>query len=218
VSSGELNGAAGPYGGGDQGRERLLAAMEVEAGERGYRRCSAEGVARRAGLGPARFADEFDSLEECFLAAWDRVYERFVARCIAAYQRPGSWRDRLRAAAEEFCSFVEEDPGAARVLLVELLEAGPRARARRDLGVRSFASLFDAGRAELEDPGSLPYEVAQGIAGSIFVTLRAQLIKGSGSPRDLMDELMCIAVMPYLGVDAAMGELEEEAGGESRAA
>jgi AcrR family transcriptional regulator len=207
--------------GGESVRERLVAAMTLEAGERGYRVSSVEGVAERAGATREQFAAEFASKEECFLVAWDVVNERFVGRCIAAYERPERWRDRLRAAAEEFLAFVEEDPLGAKVLLVELLEAGPRGRARRDLAVRSFATLFDAGRGELADPDSLPYEVALGIAGSIFVTLRGQLIEGRAAPEELMRELMCMAVMPYLGVEAAMRELDGDmqgGGPEARAA
>jgi AcrR family transcriptional regulator len=189
--------------------------MTVEAGERGYRDSTVEQVIARAGATPEQFAAEFSSKEQCFLAAWDAVNERFVARCIGAYSRPARWREKLRAAAEEFLAFVEAEPLESRVLLVELLEAGSRGRARRDLSVRSFATLFDAGRSELADPDSLPYEVALGIAGSIFVTLRAQLVEGEAAPEELMRELMCMAVMPYLGVEAAMRELD---GAEGRAA
>jgi AcrR family transcriptional regulator len=190
-------------------RERLIAAMVAVAGERGYRQASVERVCGQADLGRDQFAAEFSSREECFLEAWDEVYGRFVARCMAAYERPGSWRERLRAAAEQFRAFVSEEPAASRVLLVELLEAGPRGLARRDLAVRSFASLFDAGRAERAAPDDLPYEVALAVSGAIFVTLRKQLAERSGSPETLMRELMCMAVMPYLGVEAAMRELAE---------
>jgi AcrR family transcriptional regulator len=191
-------------------RERLVAAMTAEAGERGYRACGIEGVMQRAGASREQFAAEFGSKEECFLAAWDSVNERFLRRCAGAYARPGRWRDRLRAAAEEFLRSVGESPGECRVLLVELLEAGPRGRARRDLSVRAFASMFDAGRGELADPDSLPYEVALGISGAIFLTLRSQLIEGEAAPEALMRELMCMAVLPYLGVEAAIRELGEE--------
>jgi AcrR family transcriptional regulator len=191
-------------------RERLIAAMTAEAGERGYRACGIDRVIARAGTSREQFAAEFGSKEECFLAAWDAVHERFVGRCSGAYARPGRWRDRLRAAAEEFLRFVRESPIECRVLLVELLEAGPRGRARRDLSVRAFASMFDAGRGELADPDSLPYEVALGISGAIFLTLRSQLIEAEAAPEALMRQLMCMAVLPYLGVEAAMGELAPE--------
>jgi AcrR family transcriptional regulator len=190
-------------------RDRLVGAMTVEAGERGYRNCQIEEVARGAGVGVEDFAAEFASKEECFLAAWDSVNERFMRRCMQAYGRPERWRDKVRAAAEEFLAFVEDEPLESRVLIVELLEVGPRGRARRDLSVRASAALFDAGRAELADPDSIPYEVALAISGSIFVTLRSELIDGDRPPPELMRELMCMAVMPYLGVEAAMRELGE---------
>jgi AcrR family transcriptional regulator len=195
--------------GGEGVREQLVWAMVGVAGAHGYREATVERVCARARVPREEFAAEFGSREDCLLAAWDAVYEGFVASCMAAYERPGPWRERLRSAAEEFLAFVEEDPLAARLLLVELLEAGPRGRARRDLAVRSFATLFDAGRAELADPESLSYDVALAISGSIFVTLRRHLAEGSGEPAQLMRELMCVAVMPYLGTEAAMRELEE---------
>jgi AcrR family transcriptional regulator len=195
---------------GESVRERLLAAMVAEAGERGYRRSEVERVIARAGASREQFAAQFDSKEDCFLAAWDAVNERFMRRCMDAYGRPQCWRDKVRAAAEEFLAFVEEEPLESRVLIVELLEAGPRGRARRDLSVRASAALFDAGRAELADRDSVPYEVALGISGAIFVTLRSQLIEGELAPEELMRQLMCMAVMPYLGVEAAMRELGDE--------
>lgn len=211
-----MTGQAESLDGGQPGdepvRERLIAAMIAEVGECGYRSTTVERICARAGARREEFAAEFASKEDCLLAAWDEAYGEAVARCTAAYGQPERWRDQLLAAAEEMLALVRENPAAFRVLVVEVLEAGAGGRARRDLAIRSFASLVDAGRQELSDPESLPYEVAVGVTGSIFLTMRRGLLEEGHSPDQLMRELMCMAVMPYLGVEAAMRELGESTG------
>jgi AcrR family transcriptional regulator len=189
-------------------RERILRALGEQAGSKGLRAVELEGLLEAARVSRAEFDEHFRGLDDCFLAAWDLINEEFLGRCMAAYAGPTAWRDKVRAAAEELLAFANEDLPRARVLIVELLNAGPKAVARRELDIRAVTAIIDAGRSELEDPESVPHMVANTIAGSIYQTLYSVLASGEAfSTEALMEELMYVAVMPYLGVDAALREL-----------
>src|SRR5262249_9382506 len=141
--------------------------------------------------------------------AWDRANQVLVDRCVRAYTRPAHWQDKLRAAAAELLEFLEQEPAASRVLIVELLNAGPKGRARRDMTIRLLASLVDPASDDLAAPESLSRDVAVGVAGSVFITLRSKMLRRPPmAPAEMIPQLMCMALMPYVGVDAALRELD----------
>jgi AcrR family transcriptional regulator len=188
-------------------RAALLTAMLAEAKDGGYAHASFERVAERAAVDLNEARRIFPAKEDCFLEAWDRVNAELMRRCAEAYLREGDWTSRLRAAAREFMGFVAEDQGRARVLIVDLIAAGPKGLARRDMNKRAFSKLIDAGRAEMEDPEAISHAVAEGIAGSIYGAVYPYLAADEPLPENLGDELLCMALMPYLGVERAIGEL-----------
>jgi AcrR family transcriptional regulator len=196
--------------GGESARERLIDAMVEEAGRKGYDSVTVEMVMDRAGVSREGFDKEFDGKDDCFFAAFDSLIAVFTKRCMEAYARPGEWADKLRATAQEFLDYLVQDPPAGRVLCLEILHAGRKGAARRDMYVRIFASIVDAGRQELDDPESLPYAIAEGITGAVYETVYSNLARGQEEALpDLMPQMMCMAVMPYLGVEAALEELEK---------
>src|SRR6478672_4545704 len=85
---------------------------------------------------------------------------------------------------------------------------GPLSRARRDMTMRVIASLIDAGRREMDDPESVPHTTAEALAGSAYGQLYAKVVRGDADDLPaLVPQLMSAAVMPYLGVEAALEEL-----------
>ncbi len=142
-----------------------------------------------------------------------RIYLANIAEfdhvVFAALPPPGAWRPRLRAAAYAAADYVAERPTETRFDMVQMLAAGPLAAAHRDRYVRRIVDLIDEGRSEAADPHSLSRSTAEGILGAIYDFLFKQLRAGAGavSARDFVPELMCIAVRPYLGHEAAMAEL-----------
>ena len=89
-----------------------------------------------------------------------------------------------------------------------MLAAGDAARARRDMTMRVIASLIDAGRNEMDDPESVPHTTAEALAGSAYGQVYAKVVRGEADELPaLVPQLMSAAVMPYLGVEAALAEL-----------
>ena len=190
-------------------RARLIEALIEVAAERGYMDTSIELIVERAGLDHSAFERHFRGKYDAFLTAWQEMNEECMVSLMHAYDSEDDWPDRLRAVAHEVVGSLCNEPSRAS-FAVEVLAAGDAARARRDMTMRVIASLIDAGRKEMEDPESVPHTTAEALAGSAYGQVYAKVVRGDTDelPK-LIPQLMSAAVMPYLGVEAALEELEK---------
>ena len=189
-------------------RAQLIEALIEVAAERGYMDTSIEMVIARAGLDRPAFDRHFRGKYDGFLSAWQEMNEECMASLMRAYDSEQHWPDRLRAVACEVVGSLCNEPSRA-CFAVEVLAAGDAARARRDMTMRVIASLIDAGRKEMDDPESVPHTTAEALAGSAYGQVYAKVVRGDTDelPK-LIPQLMSAAVMPYLGVEAALEELD----------
>jgi AcrR family transcriptional regulator len=195
---------------GSSERALIVAALVEIAAERGYGETTIEMVLDRAGLDRPAFDRHFRGKYDCFLSAWQEQNEECLAAMVRAYESREEWPDRLRAVAYEVIEGLRHDPSRAS-FGVEVLAAGDAARARRDMTMRVIASLIDAGRHEMEDPDSVPHTTAEALAGSAYGQIYSRVVRGAVEELpELVPQLMSAAVMPYLGMEAAMAELTRE--------
>lgn len=188
-------------------RERIVEALIEIAAERGYAETTVELILDRAGLDRPAFDRHFRGKYDCFLSAWQEINETCMREMLEAYNSEGAWPDRLRAVACEIVETLRNDPSRA-CFAVEVLAAGDAARARRDMTMRVIASLIDAGRNEMDDPEAVPHTTAEALAGSAYGQVYAKVVRGQADDLPgLVPQLMSAAVMPYLGMDAALAEL-----------
>lgn len=188
-------------------RERLVEALIEIAAERGYAETTIEAVLEHAGLERPAFDRHFRGKYDCFLSAWQEMNEFCMREMLEAYNSEEEWPDRLRAVACEVVESLCNDPSRAS-FAVEVLAAGDAARARRDMTMRVIASLIDAGRNEMNDPESVPHTTAEALAGSAYGQVYAKVVRGRADELPaLVPQLMSAAVMPYLGMNAALAEL-----------
>jgi AcrR family transcriptional regulator len=189
-------------------RAQLIEALIEVAAERGYMDTSIETVVSRAGLDRPAFDRHFHGKYDSFLSAWQEMNEECMRSIMHAYDSEQYWPDRLRAVAREVIGALCNEPSRA-CFAVEVLAAGDAARARRDMTMRVIASLIDAGRKEMDDPESVPHTTAEALAGSAYGQVYAKVVRGDADelPK-LIPQLMSAAVMPYLGVEAALEELD----------
>ena len=191
-------------------RARLIEALIEVAAQRGYVETSIEMIVAKAGLDRAAFDRHFRGKYDGFLTAWQEMNEECMQALTRAYDSAQYWPDRLRAVAYEVVGSLCHDPNRA-AFAVEVLAAGDAARARRDMTMRVIASLIDAGRKEMDDPESVPHTTAEALAGSAYGQLYAKVVRGDTDDLpSLVPQLMSAAVMPYLGVEAALEELSND--------
>ncbi|MGC1166788.1 MAG: TetR/AcrR family transcriptional regulator [Solirubrobacterales bacterium] len=197
-------------------RAQLIEALIEVAAERGYMDTSIETVIAHAGLDRPAFDRHFRGKYDCFLSAWQEMNEECMVSLMRAYDSEQYWPDRLRAVAHEVVGSLSSEPSRAS-FAVEVLAAGDAARARRDMTMRVIASLIDAGRKEMDDPESVPHTTAEALAGSAYGQVYAKVVRGDTDelPK-LIPQLMSAAVMPYLGVEAALEELNRSSNSSDR--
>ncbi len=201
---------------GSSERALIVAALIEVAAERGYGETTIELVLERAGLDRPAFDRHFRGKYDCFISAWQELNEQCLESMVEAYESAEEWPDRLRAVAYQIVAGLSHDPSRAS-FGVEVLAAGDAARARRDMTMRVLAGLIDAGRLEMEDPEAVPHTTAEALAGSAYGQIYSRVVRGDVDDLPgLIPQLMSAAVMPYLGVEAAMEELERDSDGQDR--
>jgi AcrR family transcriptional regulator len=172
-------------------RQRLLDAAAAEFAERGYAAASAASIARRAGMSKATYYAHFANKLACMLALVDRANE-VVAGAMAAAARSAGTIDaaaRLHAGTRAYLAAIAEHPDVARALLVEIVGAGPKAMAKRDMGMQLFAAILDAENAAAAKHGLSPrfaseydsYAIVGGITELVSRHVRL------GEPEDVFD-------------------------------
>lgn len=139
--------------------------------------------------------------------------DALLLRVSTVFAAQRGWANQLRAVAYEMLRFLREDEARARLMVIEVLDYGAEARAIRERGMEALTELIDLGRQELADPDSLPRSVAVIAAGTIYNRIHVGVERGVATlDEELVRELMFTAVLPYLGLGAALAELSASPG------
>ena len=204
----------------------MVTAMMQEISERGAANVSVAHVVGRSGVSRRTFYEVFDDREDCFLAAFDDALERVSSVVVIAYGESGSWRARVRAALAALLECLDYDRASGRLLIVESLAAGPGALERRRQVLGRIVPVIQEGQGESKASTPPPPLTAEGVVGGVLSVLHARLTEarssiaargaGAGHTKDdslldLLNPLMGMIVMPYLGAAAARKETERPA-------
>jgi AcrR family transcriptional regulator/DNA-binding MarR family transcriptional regulator len=190
----------------------MLAAAVEAVGEVGYARMSVAQVISRARVSRKTFYDVFSDREDCFLTAFSQAVEHARALVIEAYERESGWREGIRSALATLLVFMDEEPGFARLCVVEALGASERVLERRARVLDELAAVVDRGRFVTSATTEPPDVTAEGVVGAVFSVIHARVLDGGKQPlADLLGPLMSMIVLPYLGAKAANRELTRPA-------
>jgi AcrR family transcriptional regulator len=210
-------------------RARMLAAMFDVVSERGAANASVAHVVARSGVSRRTFYELFEDREDCFLAAFDEAVAHASTCVFDAYERRSRWRERIRVSLAALLQFLDDQPTMARLLVVEVLGAGPRALEHRARVLAQVGAAVDQGRAEAKPGNQPPPLTAEGVVGAVFSVIHTRMLpaaplpgmRGAGNglpPADSDDSLlgltgalMGMIVLPYLGAVAAQKELDRPA-------
>ncbi len=204
-------------------RRRLLSALVEVLGEHGLEGATVGRICKRAGVSRRTFYDLFEERDACFMAAFELALERLAKKVVPAYlseshaqratraQRAQSWRGSVRAALVALLECFDEDPGVARLCLVETLKGKPEVLERRQAVLRVVAGAVDEGRGEGKGADPPPLTAESTVGGAISI-VHARLLERESRPLiELVNPLMSMIVLPYLGVAASRRELEQPA-------
>jgi AcrR family transcriptional regulator len=190
-------------------RERIKAATINLLAEYGYEHTTLEMVVGRAGVDRAEFGRHFVDMRDCALQVYGESLEGFVDLVLAASAEEENWRDAMRAAGYAVARFLRDNQRIARFGVIQMLGAGSAAEVLRTSSLDRLVDLIDAGRQELDDPGSVTRAVAEGLLGSVYEIVIRDLQRGKGTKdaEDVVPQFLYFIMRPYLGHEVAREEL-----------
>lgn len=131
----------------------IVAAADLIA-EQEHRRLSAASVITRAGVSPNEFYAAFVSLQDCLLAAFDEGLARLTETIARSVPPWATLLTRIDIGLNALLTFLDEEPGWGRVLLLELPQ---EAHARRLRALSKLAhKLSHISMGSLADPDLAP--------------------------------------------------------------
>ncbi len=185
-------------------RQRLLAALIRIVGSSGYNAATITGIAEGAGVTTRTFYKYFESVEACFLAAFDASAELLGARLAHAYEAEDEWPQRVRAALAVVLEFFAESPELARVLLTDPFVAGAAVSRRYQEQITLLAPYLGEGRELSPRAESFPPTTERGLIGSIASQVGRKATAGEAARLPaLLPDLTQFALTPYLGAAEA---------------
>jgi AcrR family transcriptional regulator len=194
-------------------RRRLLSAVMQLVYEHGARALTVALICERASLSRRTFYELFEDREMCLLAAFEDEVQQAtnIVEQALADEPPGqSWRRQVRVGLTALLSFFDNDPRAARLLVVEALSEGERTLKSRTRVMAQLVGLVDRGRVEARLGREPPPLTAEGVVGAVSSVIHARVLDRDERPLlALTGALMAMIVQPYLGPAVAQRELEK---------
>ncbi len=149
---------------------------------------------------------------EGYELAYAQGLEWLESTVVAAGSGEQEWLAQLRAGLAALLAFLDAEPVLGRALIVEVQAGGSTVLAERDAALTRAMDFLAAGReAAASTPGvPAPAPIApEATASGIYKLLHSRLAVGARDGfRELLPELMFVAVLPYFGLAAARAELD----------
>lgn len=182
-------------------RERLIAGLAAAVAEKGYAAVTLTDIVSGAKVSRRVFYANFESKEECFLAAFEVVVDHLRELIAEAVEGVEEWPRQAIAATRAVLGFLAAEPDLARLCLVESRVAGPAVMARFSATAGEMAPLLAQGRAQrAEGDRPLPASTEDSTIGSLVSLAYRKVAAGEAAQLgDLLPECAELVLLPYLG-------------------
>lgn len=189
-------------------RMRILAAAVEIASEHGTDSATVALIIRRAGVSRRTFYGAFEDRQDCL----DAVFEQGVAiatkRARAACGAQVKWVDKVRAGLLALLELFDEEPELARLCVAHAV-ASPSLLIRRGQVLDGLIGVIDEGRRASRVHMQPQPLAAGGILAGALGLIHTRLVARDRRPLvELLNPLMSMIVLPYLGAAAARKEQE----------
>jgi AcrR family transcriptional regulator len=197
---------------------RLVRATARIAAEHGEESVTVARVVELANVSKETFYEHFQDRRDCLSAALDDFVSLAANRVRAAGSSRPAWVERMRAGLRALLDVLDENPELARVCVADAVSGG---LVRRERGGKLFEELvpaIDRGRDACLAGRQPPDGAARSVIGGTLGMIHARLLGRDQPPLvDLLNPLMGMMVLPYLGEAAAIRELSPPSPAVSRA-
>jgi AcrR family transcriptional regulator len=183
---------------------RLLASLIGIVAADGYNAATITGITEGAGVTTRTFYKYFDTVEACYLAAFDAVAEMLGARLAEAWGGAEGWPVKVRASLAAALGFFAASPELAALLLTEPFVAGPAISRRYQEEIERLAPFLAEGRELSAGAAAFPATTERGLIGSIASQVGRKVSAGEAAelPK-LLPDLAQFALTPYVGAGEA---------------
>ncbi len=189
-------------------RSRMLSSALQVLLEQGYGETSVSRITGRAGVSRRTFYDLFADREDCFLAVFEDSAAHARELMLAGWNAHTGWREQVRGALRMLLELLDEQPAVRSLLIVDALKAGPRIQQRRAQLLAECSQALHASGMRAKPTRELPELTGEGVVGAVLGVIYTRLqAKQPGRMTDLLNPLMGVVVLPYLGPAAAQREL-----------
>jgi AcrR family transcriptional regulator len=172
---------------------------------RGYDRTTVSRVLSTADVQEAVFSEHFCDKHDCFMEAVDDLITCAERSALEQFQRAAPWHERMRLALGSLLQALARDPAGARVVLIEMLGAGPAACERHRSALALFTSLVEEGRSECSSCEHLPPQTSEAIVGGIAAIVHRRVLEGDTAELPALHaDLIYFALLPYLDHERAL--------------
>ena len=188
-------------------RRWLMTALAKVVCEHGAEGASVRQIVACAGVSRRRFYELFASAADCFRAVFEDAIEQVRVRAADAYGVDDTWSERLRAGLFAVLALFDSEPELARLLVLHTTAGGPATARRNELLWQLIDFIDGEGRAS--NPASNPPPLTgETVVAGVLGVIHARLSEDDGAAlTSLVNPLMSVITLPYLGPAAAWEEL-----------
>jgi AcrR family transcriptional regulator len=180
--------------------------MVAVARDHGVQSATVGRVIAEAGVSRKTFYALFEDRQDCLTAVFEEAVAIVTKHVSAAYDTEARWVDRVRAAVLALLEPLDEERELAR-LCVGHAVASPTMLMRRGEVLGELARIIDQGRSASRASRNPPPLAAQVVLGGALGLIYARLsARDPHSLVELLNPLMSLIVLPYLGASAARKE------------
>lgn len=181
-------------------RERLIASFIALVGESGYGEATIEAVRTGAGVSNRTFYKYFETIEDCYIAAFEKGVELIAPAVAEAFRSQTDWPSAVRAALESALSQFSAYPDLARLLTAEPFVAGQQIAMRHKALIEQLVPYMRQGRELSKSSDALPETTERGLLGAASARIgRHVFSRQEGALTELQPDLLQFLLTPYLG-------------------
>jgi AcrR family transcriptional regulator len=181
-------------------RQRLLASLVRCVAESGYNATTITAVTDGAGVTTRTFYKYFESVEKCYIVAFDLAAGELAERLAAAWNGEEQWPTRVRASIAAALEFFSESPLLASLLLTEPFVAGDAISRHYQMQIARLVPYLRQGRELTSTTITLPDTTERGLLGSLSSQIGRKATAGEAETLpSLVGELTQFTLTPYVG-------------------
>jgi AcrR family transcriptional regulator len=185
-------------------RERLIGGLVEAVAEHGYNAATITHITKAARVSRRAFYENFQSKEECFIAAFEIVVNHVRGLVAEAVEPIDDWPHEVIAAFRTLLDYFSAEPDLARLCFVETQTAGPAVADRFREEIYGLIPLLERGRQVRSSERPLPASTESSVIGALATLASRTIVTGDAAHLSrLLPDFTEFSLTPYLGSEEA---------------